>query len=192
MKGPQNFFSIIFACLSLTVPGFAQGVALPPSKNGPVKSAQPNAATELSKAIAKSGIRTCKSLSDRSLNFIVGNASSSSGLLFVAPQETNSRVFSTSLAVENEDLTTYASATFATYGIIGCGMAVDLVTYWPDDCGSVAAVIENQLRAVRENREGSNGLLGSRIVVLDGGPNMRIFLLPAGFGCVQIKKEIIF
>lgn len=189
---PRKLFSTLFACLSLAVPGSAQDITMLPSSNGPMQSAQPNAATELSKAIAESGIRTCKPLSDQSLNFIVGNASASSGLLFVAPQETNSRVFSTSLAVENEDLTTYASATFATYGVIGCGMAVEFVTYWPDDCGSVAAVIENQLRAVRENPQGSNGLLGSRIIVLDGGPNMRVFLLPAGFGCVQIKKEIIF
>ena len=28
--------------------------------------------------------------------------------------------------------------------------------------------------------------------VIDGGPTMRIFLMPAGPGCIQIKKEVMF
>ncbi|NBU25685.1 MAG: hypothetical protein EBS39_08715 [Gammaproteobacteria bacterium] len=149
------------------------------------------AALELPRAIEQSGVITCKPLSDRAIDLIVGDAGSS-GLLFVPPRESNLRVFSTSIAVEQAGQTTYASASFAPYGSVGCGMAVDFVTYWPDSCQAVAAVLEKQLGAVAGLGSKSRGLLGSKIQMLDGGPNMRMFLMPAGSGCIQIKKEMLY
>ena len=134
---------------------------------------------------------TCKPLSDRAIDLIAGDAASS-GLLFVPPREADSRVFSLSMAVEDAARTTYASASFAPYGDVGCGLAVDFVTYWPNPCQAVSAVLEKQLQAVAGPGSKSRGRLGAKISMLDGGPNMRMFLMPAGTGCVQIKKEMLY
>lgn len=178
-------------CLMFPLHAWGAQPAAPPTGGATVKSSGPNAGLGLTRAIESAGIINCKPLSDRALDLIVGETPSS-GLLFVAPQDADTRIFSTSIAVEDPARTTYASASFASYGYLGCGMAVDFVTYWPDSCANVATVLDKQLQAVRGNRPSTQARLGTRTIMLDGGPNMRMFLMPAGAGCVQIKKEMLY
>ena len=176
----------------LAVVALASSLSAQQGTNRPqVPMRKQGAALELPRAVEQSGVITCRPLSERAIDLIVGDAASS-GLLFVPPREANARVFSTSIAVEEGARTTYASASFAPYGNVGCGMAVDFVTYWGDSCEAVAAVLDKQLQAVAGPGNKSRGLLGSKIRMMDGGPNMRMFLMPAGPGCVQIKKEMLY
>ena len=69
-------------------------------------------------------------------------------------------------------------------GSDGCGATYDVVTYWQNTCADVATRAYAQLPQA--------GMLQNQIRVLDGGGQMRIFLMPAGAGCISIKKEVIF
>lgn len=142
-----------------------------------------NAEKALSQAAQTAGVQTCRPLADQVHRFLIAN-SLSSGMLFAAPEKANGRIFSSMIEVQNKEVLTYGSATYAPYGDVGCGVAYDAVTYWQDSCADVAA---KQLKALKPL-----GILGNQISMLDGGPTMRIFLMPAGTGCVQIKKEIIY
>lgn len=148
------------------------------------KSNEANAEQFLAQAAVNAGVRTCKPLADRVNRYLIGE-SQSTGLLSASPENANARIFSSTIEIETlQGSTTYASTTYAPYGDAGCGVAYDSVTYWNDSCKDVAA---KQLAALKVM-----GTLGNKITMLDGGPAMRMFLMPAGAGCVQIKKEIVY
>ena len=57
------------------------------------------------------------------------------------------------------------------------------MVYWESSCNRVA---ETQFTGMK-----SVGLLKSAITVLDGGIATKVLLMPAGSGCVSIKKEVV-
>lgn len=77
----------------------------------------------------------------------------------------------------------YVSAHFAPNQANGCGAAYDAVAYWPQKCEAVAGKRFATLKKV--------GQLKKDIAILDGGPALKVFLMPAGTGCVSIKKEVV-
>ena len=138
----------------------------------------------LSQVTQNAGVRTCKPVADRVNRYLIAD-SQSSGLLFIAPENATGRIFSGTLEIESKQgSTTYASASYAPYGEAGCGVAYDAVTYWKESCAEVSSKVLKDLRPI--------GPLGSKITMLDGGPAMRMFLMPAGAGCIQIKKEVLY
>jgi len=150
----------------------------------PVKPREDGAFSTLSQAAQNAGLRTCKPLADQVNRYLIGN-NPSWGLLVAAPENANGRIFSTIIEIESgQGSTTYTSATYAPYGDTACGVAYDAVTYWKESCAEVSSKFLRELRPV--------GTLGNKVTMLDGGPSMRMFLLPAGSGCVQIKKEIVY
>ena len=150
----------------------------------PAKPNWENGEQVLSQVTLNAGVRTCKALADRVNRYLIAD-SLSAGVLFVAPENANGRIFSGTLELESKQgSTTYASASYAPYGEVGCGVAYDAVTYWKESCAEVSAKVLKELRPI--------GVLGSKIAMLDGGPAMRMFLMPAGSGCVQIKKEVVY
>ena len=78
----------------------------------------------------------------------------------------------------------YISATFAPNQAIGCGASYDAVVYWPKSCDEVTQQSYAALKLL--------GRLKKDLVMLDGGANIKVFLLPAGAaGCISIKREIL-
>lgn len=77
----------------------------------------------------------------------------------------------------------YVSASFAPNQINGCGGTYDAVVYWPQKCSTVAMTQFAALKSV--------GQLKSGITILDAGLAAKVFLMPAGVGCVSIKKEVV-
>lgn len=150
----------------------------------PAKSNWENGEQVLSQVTLSAGVRTCKPLADKVNRYLIAD-SQSSGVLFIAPENPNGRIFSSTVELESrQGTTTYASASYAPYGDTACGVAYDAVTYWKESCAEVSTKVLKELRPI--------GVLGSKIVMLDGGPAMRMFLMPAGSGCVQIKKEVLY
>lgn len=145
-----------------------------------------NALPALSMAAQNAGIRTCKPMTEQVHRYLVGPNSKSTGLYVAAPANANAKISSSIIEIENNlgNTITYTSASFAPYGESGCGVAYDAVTYWKESCAELASKVLKELKPV--------GTLGNKIEMLDGGPNMRMFLMPAGTGCVQIKKEILY
>jgi len=78
----------------------------------------------------------------------------------------------------------YISATFAPNQANGCGASVDAVVYWPQSCEDVTKQSYVGLKLL--------GRLKKDIAVLEGGANIKIFLMPAGVaGCISIRREVL-
>jgi hypothetical protein len=187
-----RFFLAVLAVTSAASVGSASAAETPAkpraaevaAKSAPSGAGQKEPADKaLPKAAQEAGLRACRPLIDQTTRYLVGS-SPSSGMLFTAPENASMRIATSAIEIDNQQTLTYASATFSPYGDAGCGITYDAVTYWKESCAEVSSKVLGKLRNL--------GTLGNRISMLDGGPTMRVFLMPAGTGCVQIKKEIIY
>ena len=77
----------------------------------------------------------------------------------------------------------YASASFAPNQANGCGAIYEAIVYWPQKCDAVAT---KQFAQFKRGRS-----LQKDILVLESETPARIFLMPAGSGCLSIKKEVV-
>jgi|OpeIllAssembly_1097287.scaffolds.fasta_scaffold158086_2 hypothetical protein len=152
-----------------------------PAPAKPQVPAQPLNA--IATAAANQGVKSCLGRIDQVTRFISTNATIGA-FLFNAPDNADKHVYSTSMEVHVADTLGYATATFAPVGGSGCGAVYDAVTFWPSDCGHTAQTTFAHMKPA--------GLVKEDIQILEGGPSIRVFLMPAGQGCVAIKKEVVF
>jgi hypothetical protein len=137
----------------------------------------------ITQAALKSGVNACAGRIEQVANFLTGD-SQSSAVLFLPPSFPDQRLFSTSIEVENKNgPLAYASASFAPGMANGCGGMYETVVYWNASCDQIAIRNFSKLKRI--------GVISRNIVILDGGVSSRIFLMPAGVGCVSIKKEVV-
>lgn len=142
-----------------------------------------SAEVTIARVAQAAGVTTCRPVSEQVTRFLVGKAPSSA-MVFVSPNNANASLFSNSIEIGGADAVSYASAHYAPTSQNTCGFVYDAVTYWKESCASLANKLKKELKPL--------GPLGSKLAVFDGGPAMRMFLMPAGAGCVQIKKEILY
>ena len=179
-------FSMTLAGIAVSAENQNTTLKAPVTQNSkaPVSANKTEAADKvIAQAALDAGVRTCKPLSDQVTRYLIGGGKSA-GVVFSAPANANNRIFSSSMEIENNQGVTYASASYSPTGEVGCGVVFDAVTYWKDSCSDISLRLQKDLKTM--------GTLGGKVSMLDGGPMMRIFLMPAGTGCVQIKKEIVF
>ena len=159
----------------------AQGGAQPAGVPAPVVQAseQVNAVTQ---AAIKQGVQFCAARINQVTNFL-GYKPQSGVLLMVPPGQPDQRLLPIAMEVAAGPRTAYVSANFAPNQANGCGASYDAVFYSPLKCDAVQAKRYASLKKV--------GMLGKDIVVLDGGVATKVFLMPAGSGCVSIKKEVV-
>lgn len=143
----------------------------------------PSGANAITQAAVRSGVLNCVSRINQVTNFVGAGTSTSGAVLFVPPAQPDQRLAALSMEVRNGALTSYVSANFAPNQANGCGAVYDAVTWWPDSCDTVANRSFGTLRKI--------GAVQREIVVLDGGQATKVFLMPAGKGCVSIKKEVV-
>lgn len=137
----------------------------------------------ITNAALKSGVNACAGRIEQVANFLTAD-SQSSAVLFLPPSLPDQRLVSTSIEVENKNgPLAYASASFAPGMANGCGGMYETVVYWSASCDQVAMRSFSKLKRI--------GVISRSIVILDGGISTRIFLMPAGVGCVSIKKEVV-
>ncbi len=99
------------------------------------------------------------------------------------PNAPDQRLIPVAMEIQTESGSAYVSAQFAPNQANGCGAAYDAVVYWPQKCDAVAG---KQFAALKKV-----GQMKKDITVLDGGIATKVFLMPAGSGCVSIKKEVV-
>ena len=151
-----------------------------------LRKAKPPAAPKingLAQAAANVGIIDCVGRIQQVSDYLTGQ-SKSGAYLFLAPVEPNHHLASASLEIQAGNVSTYASANFSPNGAGSCGGMYETVAYWANACEDVATRVFT--------RYPSAGKLSASITMLDGGPALRIFLMPAGQGCLSIKKEMIY
>jgi len=139
--------------------------------------------TPVTQAAAKAGLRSCLNRIEQFTKYLT--APGQAGVfLFTASEKSDQRVFSASMEVLLPTGSVYASSSFAPVGTDGCGALYETVSWWPNSCGEVAIQAFAQLRPANK--------LARNIQVLAGEKTLRVFLMPAGPGCVSIKKEVVF
>jgi hypothetical protein len=77
----------------------------------------------------------------------------------------------------------YASADFSPSVDGTCGASYQAIAYWPGNCAEVAKT--------RFSANKSLGVVKRNILMLELSKLGRIFLMPAGSGCVSIKRELL-
>lgn len=135
-------------------------------------------------AAAQQGVLACSARINQVANFL-GVDEKSSAMLILAPAQQDQRFASVVLEMPSPSTgsSAYVSAMFAPNQANGCGAGYESVAYWPKSCNEVGRQNFSSLKTL--------GRLKTDITVLDGGSQLKVFLLPAGTGCVSIKKEVI-
>ncbi len=136
----------------------------------------------ITQTAVQQGVLNCASRINQLTNFLGFNAQAGALLMLPAGQP-DQRIFPVAMEVPAEGSAAYVTATFAPNQANGCGAAYDAVLYWPQSCEAVATKQFTSLKRI--------GQLKTSITVLDGGVSMKVFLMPAGSGCVSIKKEVL-
>lgn len=153
--------------------------AAAPSK--PAQAANP-AVNPITEAAVKAGALSCTGRINQITNFLTAN-SQSGAFLFTSPSQPDQRIFSASLEVQAKDgPTSYASMSVAPNQANGCGGLYETVTYWDK---TPEELIKTQFPSLKRL-----GVIYKNIIMLDAG-NVKIFIMPAGKGCVSIKKEVL-
>jgi hypothetical protein len=136
-------------------------------------------------AAAQQGVLSCSSRINQVVTAL-GVTESSGGTWLLPLTQQDQRLAPLALEVPTTlGGSAYISATFAPNQANGCGASYDAVFYWPKNCDELAKQSFVGLKNL--------GRLKNDIAVLDGGANIRIFLMPAGStGCVSIKRELVF
>ena len=156
--------------------------ATPQAAAQPATSGRPHPVTL---AAAQQGVLSCSSRINQVVTSL-GVTESSGGTWLLPPTQQDQRLAPLALEVPTTlGGSAYISATFAPNQANGCGASYDAVFYWPQSCDEVTKQSFVGLKAI--------GRLKKDIAVLDGGANIKIFLMPAGAaGCVSIKRELVF
>lgn len=143
---------------------------------------QMNSITQLA---GNAGILTCLQTIDKITKYITGSMRNR-GSVFLPPENPDQQMMSVSFELELPNKSTaYATMSAAPTWDGNCDALYETVTYWDGVCADVAAKGYPQAKLA--------GALQQQILILQGGANVRIFLMPAGtHGCVAIKKEVLY
>jgi hypothetical protein len=135
----------------------------------------------------RKGVAKCIARINQVTAFLTGNGSTNSGMVFnaVGP-DVNQKLVSTVLEVQGGDNnSSFVSASFAPNATAqDCSATYDAVTYWPQSCSVVASSSFAAFKIAQP--------LYKSVNTLDGGTFVKVFLMPAGTGCVSIKKEVLY
>ena len=139
-------------------------------------------ANAVTQAAVQKGVLACAGRIEQVSNFL-GFSPQAGALLMAPPSQPDQRLVPLVMEVPAGAGNAYASASFAPNQANGCGATYDAVVYWTDTCDAVAG---RQFAGLKRL-----GQLKKDVAVLDGGPATKVFLMPAGSGCVSIKKEVV-
>lgn len=138
----------------------------------------------VAQAAQKAGVIDCLARVNQVANFLTTGDAQSGATLSVPPQNANERMVSAAFEIQTPQVLSYASADFAPM-TSGCGGTYEAVVYWKNNCDAVASKAFTQFKRA--------GVIKNNILTLQGSSTqLRVFLMPAGSGCVSIKKEIVY
>jgi hypothetical protein len=153
-----------------------------PSTPTPPAAPLAPAVNPVTQAAVQSGVLTCVSRINQVATFLTANCKSHA-YLFVPQKMPDQSVFSVSLSTQTLDgVLKYSSASFAPTTGGQAAAVYDTVEYVAQPPDEVEKTTFKNLKR--------KGTLGKDIAILDGGP-VTIFLMPAGPGCIVIKKEVV-
>jgi hypothetical protein len=149
----------------------------------PTQSANPSV-NPVTQAAVGAGVLSCAGRINEVVNFLAAGSKDLRARLFTPPIDPDRRMTAVSIEVKNENMpVVYVGAAFAPNQSNGCGAMYEAVVYWSMKCDAVGS---KQFALLRQA-----GTIGREVIVLDGGPALAVFLMPAGAGCISIKREVM-
>ncbi|HUN53809.1 MAG TPA: hypothetical protein VMU29_01505 [Smithella sp.] len=143
-----------------------------------------SAVNGITEAAVRAGALTCASRINQVTNFLIAGTQDARALIFPLTNSADNQLFSLSMEIPLKDSSSvYASASFSANEANGCTGMYETVAYWPQKCAEVS---EKNFGSLKKG-----GTLSKNIIVRNSGESTKIFLMPAGTGCVSIKKEIV-
>jgi len=140
-------------------------------------------ASRITDEVKKAGVKSCAGRINQFTDFLTTGLKSGA-VLFVPQTDPDKSIVSLSLGLETPNgMVAYASESFAPNQANGCGGVYETVAYWDSGCADVA---KRQFPGFK-----NSGLIVKNLMMLDKGSNVKVFLMPAGNGCVAIKKEVL-
>lgn len=136
----------------------------------------------LARAMGQAGVLHCQGRIHQVADFLAGQ-SLSGAVLLMPPDHLNDHLVSASLEIHDATTTFYANLNFAPMVAYGCDASYETIVYWPHNCDTIAKTQFSQAK--------NAGKLLDTILSMSYG-DLQIFLMPAGPGCVSIKKQAIF
>lgn len=136
----------------------------------------------LTQTALQQGVLNCVGRINQVGNF-VGFGAQSGAVLMVPGGRPDERLISFSMEMPSDGAAAYIAATFAPNQINGCGAVYEAFVYWKQSCDALATTEYSGLKRI--------GLVKAAITILDGGTATKVFLMPAGSGCLSIKKEVV-
>ncbi len=170
--------------LLLCLPGaFALAQETGAGQGAAVSSGSPTV-HPITKAAVNAGALACPARINQVMSFLSVGTAKMGYKIYVPPAAPDRGVVAISLELQGKGTPlSYAGTCFAPNQANGCGAMYETVTYWDQKCELVALQHFKGLKRL--------GVLCKEIVVLDGGPELKVYLMPAGSGCVSIKHEIV-
>jgi hypothetical protein len=174
---------VIFILASMATAG--EKTAVESSKTqAPAGKAAASNVNNITQAAVNAGVLACSSRINQVANFLTAGSQSTGALMFLPPNYPDQQLISTSMEIPLKDgSSAYASASFAPNQANGCTGMYETVVYWSQKCTEVSEKNFGTLKKI--------GVLSKNITTLDDGVSTKVFLMPAGKGCVSIKKEIV-
>lgn len=136
----------------------------------------------LAQEVTKHGILTCAVRVNQVANYL-GFGQHSGALLMVQPGGQDQRLFSIEMEIPSPQGHAYVNSVFAPNQLNGCGASYQAIIYWAQKCEDVAKKGFAPFK--------KSGHLKKEVTILDGGSSTKVFLMPAGTGCISIKNEIV-
>lgn len=146
----------------------------PPAPSGP---------NSLTQATVQLGALSCASRVEQVTRY-VGYANGMGASVMLPAQPADQRLFALQMEIPaGAASNSLVDINFAAQQANGCGATYEAVSYWTQSCDAVATARFSQFKRVKP--------LQKEVLLLDGGPASRVFLMQAGSGCVSVTKEII-
>jgi hypothetical protein len=140
------------------------------------------AANTVTRAAAQQGVQSCLGRIQQ-ITSALGYSPQSGAMLMLPPSDPDQRMIPLAMELPTGKDAAFVGVDFAPNQANGCGASYDAVVYWKQPCKTVASKNFSRLKPI--------GTLKKNVRILDGGLNVKVFLLPAGTGCVSIKKEVV-
>ena len=190
-----GLFSLIAAVAVFTTTASLAQTAKPAAKPAEAAKEAPKQQTQATKpppvaispvaqAAASAGAVECMGQINQLSNALTANAKSGA-YLFASPTDGTRRLTSVSFEVNAQNTVAYSSASFAPVIGGGCQAVYEAVLYWEKPCAEVAKTAFSKLQPAK-------AILKDIEVLADPKALLRVFLMPAGKGCVSIKKDLLY
>lgn len=173
--------TVIFLLIPIAFLATAQVKDSTTSPKTQVKQPAVQTANNITQVAFNSGVRTCAGRIYQITNFLSAGVNAGY-MLFFSKTNPDQQITSISMEIPVNNNTAYESLNVAPGQANYCGGIYETVVYWPQNC---AAVETQNFGSLKKGK-----MLSKNISVRDGG-DVKVFLMPAGAGCVSIKKEMV-